>query len=77
MGTKVTGRAMVRDDGLALHDCHAETLVRRAFIKHLILFWDFYFTKSDIGQFIFKDQNIGFHLYISEVPCGDASVGII
>jgi hypothetical protein len=45
MGTKVTGRAMVRDDGLALHDCHAESLVRRACIKHLILFWDFYFTK--------------------------------
>ena len=49
MGTKVTGRSMVRDDGLALHDCHAETLVRRALIKHIFLFWDFYFTKSDNG----------------------------
>lgn len=75
-GTKSIGKKMMRSDGLCLHDCHAEVLARRGLLAHLAVYTDRYFTQSEEGKLSLK-EGVKFHLYITEVPCGDASMGII
>jgi hypothetical protein len=71
------------DDGTALHDCHAEILARRGLIKY---FFQQIKQSKDNKSSIFKynstinkydlDENITFHMYISSLPCGNASLKI-
>ncbi len=71
--------------GEVLHDCHAEVVARRSLKRFLI--HHLKLTKSSPGQSIFEKKSnyiiggddkyrlrdgIGFHLYISCPPCGDA-----
>ncbi|CAF0723465.1 unnamed protein product [Adineta steineri] len=69
------------DDGTALHDCHAEILARRGLIRYLFeQIKQSKDSKSSIFQYnstINKyelHENITFHMYISSLPCGNASL---
>jgi hypothetical protein len=71
------------DDGTALHDCHAEILARRGLIKY---FFEQIKQSKDNQSSIFEynsttntyqlHENITFHMYISSLPCGNASLNI-
>ncbi|RXN00224.1 Double-stranded RNA-specific editase B2 [Acipenser ruthenus] len=82
-GTKCINGEYISDQGLVVNDCHAEIVVRRAFIRFLYSQLEFLFSKQreDREQSIFirhKEagyrlrENILFHMYISTSPCGDA-----
>ena len=70
-GTKSTGKKFMRKDGLHLNDCHAEVLARRGLILYMQSNWTTFFNEKDELR-----PEIKFHLYVSEVPCGDASMGL-
>ncbi|KAM9307868.1 double-stranded RNA-specific editase B2 [Gastrophryne carolinensis] len=84
-GTKCISGEHLNDQGMVVNDCHAEVLVRRAFIHFLYTQLELHLSnqKSDWqrsvfirlkeGGFRLKD-NILFHLYISTSPCGDARI---
>jgi hypothetical protein len=71
------------DEGTALHDCHAEILARRGLIKYL---FEQIKQSKDQQSSIFEynsttnkyqlHDNITFHMYISSLPCGNASLNI-
>jgi tRNA-specific adenosine deaminase 1 len=75
-GTKSIPRSQMNKDGFILNDCHAEILARWSLFKYL-----YSELKNDSTIFVFNEETwkytlkegIGFHLYISEPPCGDAS----
>ncbi|CAF1074416.1 unnamed protein product [Didymodactylos carnosus] len=70
------------DDGTVIHDCHAEILARRGFIKFLI--HQLQIAGDDVEKSIFELNTLNnkfqlkdsyqFHLFISSLPCGDASM---
>ncbi|XP_073533748.1 double-stranded RNA-specific editase B2 isoform X1 [Phyllobates terribilis] len=82
-GTKCINGEYLNDQGLVVNDCHAEVVVRRAFIHFLYTQLELHLSKhrSDWersvfirlkeGGFRLKD-GISFHLYVSTSPCGDA-----
>lgn len=61
-----------------VHDCHAEVLARRAFMRYLL--GEMQLEKSSIleknvGETKWKiRQGVSFHMYVSQAPCGDASM---
>ncbi|CAF1279478.1 unnamed protein product [Rotaria magnacalcarata] len=69
------------DDGTTLHDCHAEILVRRGLIR--FLFEQIKQSRNNNKSSIFEynstsnkyelHENITFHMFISSLPCGNAS----
>ncbi|CAF3495030.1 unnamed protein product [Rotaria socialis] len=69
------------DDGTTLHDCHAEILVRRGLMR--FLFEQIKQSKDNNKSSIFAynstsnkyelHENITFHMFISSLPCGNAS----
>ncbi|WWC91907.1 uncharacterized protein L201_006857 [Kwoniella dendrophila CBS 6074] len=85
-GVKCLPYSKLSEYGDTLHDCHAEILARRGFIRWLIWQAGLYnkFTKGEIakeeesfldrinGKFRLKD-GITTWLYTSMLPCGDAS----
>ncbi len=85
-GTKCINGEYISNQGLALNDCHAEVIARRALRKYLfmrllkdydpetgLLTPDAIFDRLESGGFRLKDS-IKFHLYISTSPCGDARI---
>ena len=81
-GTKCISGESISESGLALNDCHAEVVARRAFLR--FLYGQLAMCSSDkentsifeklaSGRFGLK-SGISFHLYISTAPCGDARV---
>lgn len=81
-GTKCINGEYISDAGLAVNDCHAEVITRRAFNRFLYAQLDLcakgqteasIFEKSSSGKYTLK-PGISFHLYISTAPCGDARV---
>ena len=81
-GTKCISGESISESGLAVNDCHAEVVARRAFLRFLyaqlacctkgkesasVL------ERQASGMFAVK-PGISFHLYISTAPCGDARV---
>uniref|UniRef100_A0A3B3SF82 Adenosine deaminase RNA specific B2 (inactive) n=1 Tax=Paramormyrops kingsleyae TaxID=1676925 RepID=A0A3B3SF82_9TELE len=82
-GTKCLSGEYISEQGLAVHDCHAEVIARRAFLRFLYAQLELFLSKNraDWEQSIFirhKEasfrlrENILFHMYISTSPCGDA-----
>ncbi|MEE6467186.1 hypothetical protein FKM82_007159, partial [Ascaphus truei] len=82
-GTKCINGEYLNDQGLVVNDCHAEIVVRRAFVHFLYTQLELHLSKqrSDWEHSIFirlKEggyrikENIMFHLYVSTSPCGDA-----
>lgn len=69
--------------GLLLHDCHAEILVLRAFnwfvIQECLKIYngDTSEILEDVGSGFKLKEGITFALYISEPPCGDASLEML
>ncbi|CAM9024747.1 hypothetical protein WICANDRAFT_97105 [Wickerhamomyces anomalus NRRL Y-366-8] len=84
-GVKALPDATIKShsNGLLLHDCHAEILAFRAFnwfviqecLKVSNLDRSDYFEFND-GHFNLKD-GIEFGMYVSEPPCGDASLELL
>lgn len=81
-GTKVISGESISESGLAVNDCHAEVVTRRAFLRFLYAQLGLctkgkkdtsIFEKESSGKFSLK-PGISFHLYISTAPCGDARV---
>lgn len=81
-GTKVISGESISESGLAVNDCHAEVVTRRAFMRFLYAQLGLctkgkkessIFEKQSSGKFSLK-PGISFHLYISTAPCGDARV---
>lgn len=66
-------------DGQSLHDLHAVVIARRALIKFLYQQVGNAYSNSDsifvvAGNKLRLHHSLSLHLYISSVPCGDASV---
>lgn len=81
-GTKCIGGRCLREDGYALQDCHAEVVVRRAFMRYLYnqllkclqqQEQNVILEKKAGGKYCLK-PGISIHLYVSSSPCGDATV---
>ena len=81
-GTKCIGGKYLTEDGCALQDCHAEVVVRRAFMRYLYnQLWkclqqqeqNSILEKKAGGKCCLK-PGISVHLYVSSSPCGDATV---
>uniref|UniRef100_A0A8C7AKY7 Adenosine deaminase RNA specific B1 n=3 Tax=Neovison vison TaxID=452646 RepID=A0A8C7AKY7_NEOVI len=83
-GTKCINGEYMSDRGLALNDCHAEIIARRALLRFLYAQLELYlsnkddqkrsiFQKSERGGLKLRDS-VQFHLYISTSPCGDARI---
>ena len=65
----------MNSEGYFVNDCHAEVLARRSLIRYLTLNLSSkeLFDECSNGKKELR-ENIRFHLYISEPPCGDASM---
>ena len=81
-GTKCISGESISESGLAVNDCHAEVVARRAFMRFLYSQLSLcttgkestsIFEKQPSGRWHVK-SGITFHLYISTAPCGDARV---
>ena len=81
-GTKVINGEYLSDSGLAINDCHAEVIARRALVRFLFFQLELFtkgqeevsiFEQKKNGKFVLK-AGVSFHLYISTTPCGDARV---
>ncbi|RCH87863.1 tRNA-specific adenosine deaminase 1 [Rhizopus azygosporus] len=66
--------------GDTLHDSHAEVIARRGFIKFLLEYAKSFDPSHQDSPFYKKDGKLAlrpeysFHMYISQSPCGDASM---
>jgi len=81
-GTKCISHDYLDEDGLAVNDCHAEIVARRAFVRFLYAQLhlcaegkekDSIFKKTQSGKYKLQSCT-SFLLYISKAPCGAASV---
>ncbi|XP_014275023.1 tRNA-specific adenosine deaminase 1 [Halyomorpha halys] len=79
-GTKCIGVNSMCPKGTILNDSHAEVLARRAFLR--FIYEEMKEVKNGGHSEVFKwkspkfdlRKNLKFHLYTSQVPCGDASI---
>ncbi|ORX60698.1 adenosine deaminase/editase [Hesseltinella vesiculosa] len=74
-GLKCSPLDKVDSQGQLLHDCHAEVLARRGFLWAIT---------NDPGAFFEKNKGkwkpkagYTFHMYVSQSPCGDASMSAV
>jgi tRNA-specific adenosine deaminase 1 len=76
-GTKCLGYDLLTNDGSLIHDSHAEVITRRAFMKWLYTQMNqattSIFTRDRRDQFVLR-ENITFHFFVNQSPCGDASI---
>ncbi|KAI8056868.1 hypothetical protein BDF22DRAFT_668331 [Syncephalis plumigaleata] len=86
-GLKCLPQSQLTNDGSVVFDEHAEVMARRFFIRYLLaeikkadqqlpsLFRRRVTTSDDAPSFVLADpQHTSFHMYISQAPCGDASM---
>ena len=80
-GTRCISHNYLNEDGLAVNDCHAEVVARRAFVRYLYAQLqlcakgkekDSIFRRTLSGKYKLQ-SGISFLLYVSKAPCGDAS----
>ena len=80
-GTSCISHNYLNEDGLAVNDCHAEIVARRAFMRFLYAQLqlcakgkekDSIFRRTLSGKYKLR-SGISFLLYVSKAPCGDAS----
>ncbi|KAI9361075.1 adenosine deaminase/editase, partial [Pilaira anomala] len=82
-GLKCLSFSKLCKTGDVLNDCHAEIIARRGFIKYLIA--QVSIAKSDpttcpftlIDNRLIQREGYSFHMYISQSPCGDASMSAL
>lgn len=81
-GLKCLPQSKLSKTGDLIHDSHAEILARRGFLKFIIneikILLNSESTYLSLNNtnyppFIIKN-NVTFHMYISQAPCGDASM---
>ncbi|KAI9331412.1 adenosine deaminase/editase [Zopfochytrium polystomum] len=82
-GVKCSSFRNLSSQGDCLHDMHAEVVCRRAFIRFLMDHIEKAF-QSESEVFVFRPEpegplfalrsGIEFHMYVSQTPCGDASM---
>ncbi len=82
-GTKCINGEYISSSGLAVNDCHAEIIARRALIRFLYSQLELcgkgqasassVLESTPSGKYKLK-AGVSFHLYISTAPCGDARV---
>lgn len=68
-GTRCIGKALMRPEGTVLHDSHAETIARRALIHQT-----FSELLGETEPLITRNEPPTLVFYVSELPCGDASI---
>lgn len=78
-GCKCLSTAIADADGQTLHDMHAVVIARRALLKFLYQQVKNAYSNSDTIFIVAGDKlqlhnSLSLHLYISSVPCGDASM---
>lgn len=80
-GTKCLSGNYLSLSGEALHDCHAEILARRCFIKYLykqlmnvVENKPSIFNRSEKEHKFKLSKDINFHLYINTAPCGESRI---
>ena len=78
-GCKCLSTPVVDTDGQTLHDLHAVVIARRALIKFLYQQVKNAYSNYDnifvvAGNKLQLHSSLSLHLYVSSVPCGDASV---
>lgn len=84
-GTKCINGEHISVYGASVNDCHAEVVVRRAFLDYLYRELEKHLESDSAsesifvadklkGGFIFRDVLTKFHLYINTAPCGDARI---
>ena len=80
-GTRCITHKSLDDNGLAVNDCHAEIVARRAFLRFLYTQLHFcaegkeshsIFRRAPSGKYKLQSCT-SFLLYVSRAPCGDAS----
>uniref|UniRef100_A0A8C9R1F9 Adenosine deaminase RNA specific B2 (inactive) n=1 Tax=Scleropages formosus TaxID=113540 RepID=A0A8C9R1F9_SCLFO len=81
-GTKCLNGEYMSDQGLVVNDCHAEVVVRRAFVRFLYSQLELFLRQQEDWQrsiFIPHEDkgyrlhsDVRFHMYVSSSPCGDA-----
>ena len=79
-GTKCLSANRMLETGQAINDSHAEVLTRRAFrrflleqVRYLAEGSESIFLAAEGGGPLSLHEGVSFHLYVSEVPCGEAS----
>ena len=81
MGTNFIHEQEVDYDGSSVVDCHAEILAKRGLNRYLLLQMKAAQCNEESifrvvnGQFVLN-SHVKFHLYVSKVPCGDATIPI-
>ncbi|CAO3598428.1 unnamed protein product [Absidia cylindrospora] len=75
-GLKCLPFSQLSQDGQLVHDSHAEVLARRGFIKYLLQHPDIFFDTDGDGKLVSR-PGYTFHMYVSQSPCGDASMSAI
>ncbi|KAF8324469.1 uncharacterized protein EI90DRAFT_3292150 [Cantharellus anzutake] len=84
-GTKCLPQSRLTEEGDALHDSHAEVLARRGAVRWLIEEWSRLSDQSPSGSLtkwlirapsglVALKDSVSMHLYVSSIPCGDASM---
>ena len=81
-GTKCINGESISDSGLAVNDCHAEVVTRRAFMRFLYAQLNLCIKGNENASILEKQpsglyglkKGVSFHFYISTAPCGDARV---
>lgn len=79
-GTKCIGANSMCPEGTVVNDSHAEVLARRAFIRYL--YHQLRNAKLSNSSTIFKSvgskyavcEDVKWHMFTTQVPCGDASI---
>jgi hypothetical protein len=85
LGTKSLGNKLYESSGIRIKDGHAEILVLRCFRKLLMDLINKVISQQELDEFfnifvlshdkkIRIKNDVKFHLYISELPCGDCSL---
>ncbi|XP_076799692.1 tRNA-specific adenosine deaminase 1-like [Clavelina lepadiformis] len=83
-GTSCLGSSQMCKDGRIVHDAHAEVIARRAFIRYLYFeLMKIHMKDTGTSTIFTLDKETGccklregirFHFYVTDPPCGDATI---